>query len=134
MLLCGLLCWGPAVRIVSLIASATEIICALDAGEWLVGRSHECDAPAWVRSLTAFSQPAFDITVSSAEIDRSKASARAERTSLPCGYGGPMRLATRSGDRAIALRSLRRYTWRCETQWRPSARDASAAALRRDAG
>lgn len=57
-------------RIVSLIASATEIICALDAGEWLVGRSHECDAPAWVRSLPAFSQPAFDITISSAQIDR----------------------------------------------------------------
>jgi iron complex transport system substrate-binding protein len=57
-------------RIVSLLASATEIVCALDAGEFLVGRSHECDNPAWVRSLPALSEPAFDISVSSAEIDR----------------------------------------------------------------
>jgi iron complex transport system substrate-binding protein len=57
-------------RIVSLLASATEIVCALDAGEFLVGRSHECDNPAWVRSLPGLSEPAFDISVSSAEIDR----------------------------------------------------------------
>jgi iron complex transport system substrate-binding protein len=56
-------------RIVSLLASATEIVCALDAGEMLVGRSHECDNPPWVRSLPACSSPAFDITVSSGEID-----------------------------------------------------------------
>jgi hypothetical protein len=30
-------------RIVSLLASGTEIVCGLGAGEWLVGRSHECD-------------------------------------------------------------------------------------------
>lgn len=57
-------------RIVSLLASATEIICALDAGDLLVGRSHECDNPPWVRSLPACSEPAFDISVSSGEIDR----------------------------------------------------------------
>jgi iron complex transport system substrate-binding protein len=57
-------------RIVSLLASATEIVCALDAGEFLVGRSHECDNPPWVRSLPQLSEPAFDISVSSAEIDR----------------------------------------------------------------
>jgi iron complex transport system substrate-binding protein len=56
-------------RIVSLLASATEIVCALGAGEMLVGRSHECDNPAWVRSLPACSSPAFDIAVSSGEID-----------------------------------------------------------------
>jgi iron complex transport system substrate-binding protein len=56
--------------IVSLLASATEIVCALDAGEFLVGRSHECDNPLWVRSLPQLSEPAFDISVSSAEIDR----------------------------------------------------------------
>ena len=32
-------------RIVSLIASATEIVCALGRRERLVGRSHECDFP-----------------------------------------------------------------------------------------
>jgi iron complex transport system substrate-binding protein len=57
-------------RIVSLLSSATEIICALGAGEWLVGRSHECDNPPWVRSLPSCSEPAFDITVPSGEIDR----------------------------------------------------------------
>jgi iron complex transport system substrate-binding protein len=57
-------------RIVSLLASATEIVCALGAGDSLVGRSHECDNPSWVRSLPACSEPAFDISVSSGEIDR----------------------------------------------------------------
>lgn len=35
---------APA-RIVSLVPSATEIVCLLGAGGWLVGRSHECDFP-----------------------------------------------------------------------------------------
>src|SRR5579871_6435749 len=56
-------------RIVSLLASATEIVCALDAGEMLVGRSHECDNPPWVRKLPACSEPAFDVSVSSRAID-----------------------------------------------------------------
>ncbi len=57
-------------RIVSLLASATEIVCALGAGEMLVGRSHECDNPAWVARLPRCSEPAFDVSVSSREIDR----------------------------------------------------------------
>jgi iron complex transport system substrate-binding protein len=32
-------------RVVSLIASATEIVCALGARDLLIGRSHECDFP-----------------------------------------------------------------------------------------
>jgi iron complex transport system substrate-binding protein len=56
-------------RVVSLLASATEIVCALGAGEMLVGRSHECDNPDWVRRLPACSEPAFDVSVSSREID-----------------------------------------------------------------
>jgi iron complex transport system substrate-binding protein len=35
----------------------------------LVGRSHECDNPAWVRQLPCCSDPAFDITGSSGAID-----------------------------------------------------------------
>jgi iron complex transport system substrate-binding protein len=35
----------------------------------LVGRSHECDSPEWVRQLPACSEPAFDIAVSSGAID-----------------------------------------------------------------
>jgi len=56
-------------RVVSLLASGTEIVCALGAGEWLVGRSHECDNPEWVRELPALSEPAFDVTVSSKAVD-----------------------------------------------------------------
>jgi len=47
----------------------TEIVCALDCGHLLVGRSHECDNPAWVRSLPPCSEPAFDVSVSSGEIN-----------------------------------------------------------------
>jgi iron complex transport system substrate-binding protein len=57
-------------RIVSLLASATEIVCALGAGEMLVGRSHECDHPDLVKRLPACSDPAFDVSVSSGEIDQ----------------------------------------------------------------
>jgi len=57
------------VRVVSLLAGATEMVCALGAGETLVGRSHECDNPSWVHQLASCSQPAFDISVSIAEID-----------------------------------------------------------------
>jgi iron complex transport system substrate-binding protein len=59
----------PDKRIVSLLASATEIVCALGAGEMLVARSHECDNPDWVRKLPSCSEPAFDVSVSSIEID-----------------------------------------------------------------
>ncbi len=38
-------------RIVSLLPSATEIVCALGARERLVGRSHECDYPLDVAAL-----------------------------------------------------------------------------------
>ena len=57
-------------RIVSLLASGTELCCALGAGDRLVGRSHECDYPAWVKALPAVSEPTFDVSGSSAEIDR----------------------------------------------------------------
>jgi iron complex transport system substrate-binding protein len=44
-------------------------VCALGAGEMLVGRSHECDNPDWVRALAACSEPAFDVSGSSGSID-----------------------------------------------------------------
>lgn len=56
-------------RIVSLLASATELVVDLGLGDRLVGRSHECDHPDWVRSLPVLSKPTFDITGSSADID-----------------------------------------------------------------
>jgi len=52
-----------------MLASATEIVCALGAGEMLVGRSHECDWPEWVRGLPKCSEPAFDVSGSSAATD-----------------------------------------------------------------
>jgi iron complex transport system substrate-binding protein len=56
-------------RIVSLLASGTEIVCALGAGDSLVGRSHECDNPPWVCTLPRCTEPAFDVSVSSGEIN-----------------------------------------------------------------
>ena len=56
-------------RIVSLLASGTEIVCGLGAGDALVGRSHECDNPEWVKRLPCCTQPAFDIEMSSRAID-----------------------------------------------------------------
>jgi iron complex transport system substrate-binding protein len=56
-------------RIASLLASGTELVCALGAGDELVARSHECDHPAWVRRLPALSRPTFDVTGASAAID-----------------------------------------------------------------
>src|SRR5438309_2867390 len=58
-------------RIVSLISSATEIICALGFEKDLVGRSHECDYPPSVRRLPGCTAPKFDVHGSSAEIDQS---------------------------------------------------------------
>ena len=57
-------------RIVSLLPSATEIIVALAADERLVGRSHECDYPASVRSLPVCTASRLDTDASSQEIDR----------------------------------------------------------------
>jgi len=56
-------------RIVSLIASATEITCALGLREALVGRSHECDSPADVIRLPALTAATFDTGLSSLKID-----------------------------------------------------------------
>ncbi len=56
-------------RVASLLASGTELACALGAGEQLVGRSHECDQPPWVKRLPQLSRPTFDINGTSAEVD-----------------------------------------------------------------
>jgi len=56
-------------RVISLLAAGTEIVCGLGAGEQLVGRSHECDNPSWVKRLPQCTRPAFDIDVPSRQID-----------------------------------------------------------------
>ena len=55
----------------TLLASATEVVCALDRGDRLVGRSHECDQPPWVKKLPAVTAPRIDTVAPSAEIDKS---------------------------------------------------------------
>ena len=57
-------------RIVSLLPSATEIVCALGLGDQLVGVTHECDYPAFVRSLPKVTRTLIPIDVTSGEIDR----------------------------------------------------------------
>ena len=47
----------PSLRVVSLIASSTEILNALGAGKLQVGRSHECDYPPSVLDLPAITRP-----------------------------------------------------------------------------
>ena len=60
---------STAQRIVSLLPSATEIICALGAQDRLVGRSHECDMPAAAQLLPVCSRPRADMHGSSVQID-----------------------------------------------------------------
>src|SRR4029077_15257899 len=69
-------------RIVSLIASATEIVCALGMEDQLVGRSHECDYPKSVQRLPVCTEPKFDVHGSSAEIDRRVKTVLADATSV----------------------------------------------------
>ncbi len=57
-------------RIVSLLPSATEIVCALGFEDQLVGRSHECDFPHSVTRLPALTSPKFNPEGTSAEVDR----------------------------------------------------------------
>lgn len=59
-----------APRIISLIASATEIVCALGFRNSLVGRSHECDFPPDVDALPVCSESRIDVSAPSGEIDR----------------------------------------------------------------
>ncbi len=57
-------------RIISLIASATEIVGALGMRDFLVGRSHECDFPPSVHTLPICTSPKFDVVGTSLEIDQ----------------------------------------------------------------
>ena len=57
-------------RIISLLPSCTEIVCALGLENQLVGRSHECDFPESIRHLPVCTEPKLDVQATSAEIDR----------------------------------------------------------------
>ena len=56
-------------KIVSLLPSATEIVCALGLEESLVGRSHECDYPEGIKYLPVCSEANIADGLSSQEID-----------------------------------------------------------------
>jgi iron complex transport system substrate-binding protein len=54
---------------VSLLPSATEIVCALGAGSTLVGISHECDFPEEIRDRAVLTSARIDVGGSSRQID-----------------------------------------------------------------
>ena len=56
-------------RIVTLLPSATEIVCGLGLRERLVGVTHECDYPTNVHNLPRVTRSAIDINASSQDID-----------------------------------------------------------------
>ena len=58
-----------AVRIASLLPSATEIVCALGARAQLVGRSHECDFPAGIDEVPVLTSARIESSDSSRTID-----------------------------------------------------------------
>lgn len=58
-------------RIVSLLPSATDIICSLGLRDRLVGRTHECDWPSGIGAVPVMTRDVMDTTsMSSREIDR----------------------------------------------------------------
>ena len=69
-------------RIVSLLPSGTEILCALGLRDRIVGVSHECDFPADVTSLPRLTSSILDDGLSPAEIDAAVAAAGLEQTPL----------------------------------------------------
>jgi iron complex transport system substrate-binding protein len=56
-------------RIVSLLPSATEIVCELGLGDQLVGVTHECDYPPFVRKLPKVTQTLIPHDACSRDID-----------------------------------------------------------------
>jgi iron complex transport system substrate-binding protein len=57
-------------RIVSLLPAATEMVCALGLQDQLVGVTHECDYPPFVRNLPKVTRTLIRGDASSGEIDR----------------------------------------------------------------
>src|SRR5947209_7232537 len=57
-------------RIVSLLPSLTELVCALGRGDELVGVTHECDYPPGVEFLPHLTRSRIGAAATGAEIDR----------------------------------------------------------------
>lgn len=73
---------APRPRIVSLLPSATEIVCALDAAECLVGISHECDFPLAIRDRPVLTRARIDPHATSGEIDAAVRAVLADALSI----------------------------------------------------
>jgi iron complex transport system substrate-binding protein len=69
-------------NVVTLLPSATEIVCALGREPDLVGRSHECDFPPSVKRLPALTAPKLPVDAPSAEIDRAVKSLLSQALSI----------------------------------------------------
>ena len=57
-------------RIVSLLPSATEIVCELGLADQLVGVSHECDYPDSIRGIPIVTRSKLPSDLSSFQIDQ----------------------------------------------------------------
>jgi iron complex transport system substrate-binding protein len=109
-----------ASRIVSLLPSATEIVCALGLADRLVGVSHSCDHPPEMRAKPRLTRPRFPLDgLSSGEIDAAVRQALRE-------FGGVYEVDT---ERLAAVGpDLLLTQGVCEVCAVPT-RDAAAAAL-----
>ncbi len=67
--------YHPPMRIVSLVPSATEILCLVGGESMLVGRSHECDHPPSIADRPAVTSSPLHGDLPAAEIDRAVADA-----------------------------------------------------------
>src|SRR5262245_63765444 len=103
----------PAQRIVSLLPSATEIVCALGAGDSLVGISHECDHPDGIRDRPILTRPRIDTRGPSGAIDAAVRAAVRDALSL---YAVDVdrlgALAPRSEEHTSELQSIRQLVCR----------------------
>jgi iron complex transport system substrate-binding protein len=57
-------------RVLSLLPSATELLCLIGGRDMLVGRSHECDFPPGLERVPVLTAPQTDPAASPGEIDR----------------------------------------------------------------
>ena len=56
-------------RVITMLPSATEIVCALGYRDAIVARSHECDYPNTIKQLPACTELKIDTQESSRDID-----------------------------------------------------------------
>jgi iron complex transport system substrate-binding protein len=73
---------APPRRIVSLLASATEILYGLGLGQHVVGVSHECDYPPEAKAKPRVTRTLVDADAPSGEIDRQVKAMAAQQTAL----------------------------------------------------